>query len=86
MESEELQRHKEILRTFLENPDPTLRAISTKLGMVHSTVSRVLNRYHERLTIDRNEKSYYGSQSSSYSFQEELQAFSSRCGEETESR
>lgn len=57
MESEKQQRGKEILRTFLENPDLSHRAINRKLGMVHSTVSRLFNRYHERLTIDRKENS-----------------------------
>lgn len=31
-------------------------ALSRNLEMVHAVVSRVLNRYHEHLTIDRKEK------------------------------
>ena len=56
IESEEQQRRKIILRTYLENPDLSHRAIGRKLGIVQSTVSRVLNRYNERLTVDRKEK------------------------------
>ena len=52
MEPEEQQRRKIILGTYLENPDLSHRAIDRKLGIVQSTVSRVLNRYNE----DRGKK------------------------------
>ena len=57
MESKEQERHKIVLRTYLENPDLSHRAIGRKLEIVQSTVSRVLNRYNERLTVDREKKS-----------------------------
>ena len=45
------------MRTYLENPNLSHRAIGRKLGIVKSTVSRILNRYNERLTVDREKKS-----------------------------
>ena len=65
MESKEQERRKIILRTYLANPDLSHRAIGRKLGIVQSTVSRVLNRYNERLTVDRDKKS--GQNESPYS-------------------
>lgn len=76
MESEEQRQREEILRTYLDNPELSHRAISRKLGMVQSTVSRVLNRYNERLTIDRKKKS--GQNGSPYSVKDHkrvVQAF-----------
>ena len=57
MELEEQQRCKIIFRTYLENQDLSHRAIGRMLGILHSVVSRVSNRYNDRLTVDRKEKS-----------------------------
>lgn len=57
MKLEEQRQRKEILRKYLDNPELSHSAISYKLGMVQSTVSRVLNQCNNRLTIDRKKKS-----------------------------
>ena len=58
MESKEQKRRKIIWRTYLENPDLSHRAIGRTLRIVQSTVYRVLNRYNERLTVNRKEKKW----------------------------
>ena len=65
MESEEQQRRKIILCTSLENPDLSHRAFARTLEIVYSTVSRVLNWYNERSTVNWKEKS--GQNASPYS-------------------
>ncbi|XP_055615271.1 uncharacterized protein LOC129761456 isoform X3 [Toxorhynchites rutilus septentrionalis] len=56
MSSNEKERRELILRTHFENPELSHRDIGKMLGIVQSTVSRVLKRYFKNLTIDRKVK------------------------------
>ncbi|XP_055626225.1 uncharacterized protein LOC129768530 [Toxorhynchites rutilus septentrionalis] len=56
MSSNEKERRELILCTHFENPELSHRDIGKILGIVQSTVSRVLKRYFENLTIDRKVK------------------------------
>jgi predicted transcriptional regulator len=56
MASPEKQRRELILRKHLENPQLSHRNIGKQLGIVQSTVSRVIKRYYETLSIERKEK------------------------------
>ena len=56
MASSEIERRELILHEHIKNPTLGIRQLGKKLGIAKSTVSDVLNRFSERLSLDRKLK------------------------------
>lgn len=53
MSSPQVENRKKILHKYFENPQASIRSIARELNFHHTTVSKVIKRYKETLSVER---------------------------------